>query len=85
MFSFFSQELKISLSPPPDLVVSSVTTVKSYYTGDTIKVQFIVSNDGLGEPFHYWWRDRVVSKHYNDSVNWSKLLKTKKPFNLVFR
>ncbi|KAL9963565.1 hypothetical protein ACROYT_G027086 [Oculina patagonica] len=58
-----TQMLKISLSPPPDLVVSSITTLKSYYTGDTMKIQFTVSNDGLGEPFYYWWRDRVTITH----------------------
>ena len=26
-----------------------------------MKIQFNVSNEGLGEPFRYWWRDRVVS------------------------
>ena len=30
-----------------------------------MKIQFNVSNEGLGEPFRYWWRDRVVSKEYN--------------------
>ncbi|KAJ7392608.1 hypothetical protein OS493_010259 [Desmophyllum pertusum] len=55
-----AKQLKISLSPPPDLVVSSITLLKSYYTGDTIKVQFHVTNEGLGEPFNYWWRDRVT-------------------------
>ncbi|KAL9963573.1 hypothetical protein ACROYT_G027096 [Oculina patagonica] len=57
------QLLKISLSPPPDLVVSSITTLKSYYTGDIMKVEFTVSNDGLGEPFRNWWRDRVTITH----------------------
>ncbi|XP_068683141.1 uncharacterized protein [Montipora foliosa] len=58
-----AQEFKILLSPPPDLVVSSITTLKSYYSGDSMKVQFIVSNEGLGEPFHHWWRDRVTITH----------------------
>ena len=26
-----------------------------------MKVQFNVTNEGLGEPFYHWWRDRVVS------------------------
>lgn len=59
-----SQRLVISLSPPPDLVVSSITTARRFYTGDRIQVQFNVSNEGLGEPFHYWWRDLVVSRGY---------------------
>lgn len=62
--------MKISLSPPPDLVVSSITIKKSYYTGDTMKVQFTVSNEGLGEPFHYWWRDRVVSSTRKTGQNY---------------
>ena len=53
--------MKIDLSPPPDLVVHSVATANQYYTGDAMKLQFNVSNEGLGEPFYHWWRDRVVS------------------------
>ena len=42
-------------------MVHSIATANQYYTGDTMKVQFNVSNEGLGEPFYHWWRDRVVS------------------------
>lgn len=53
--------MRIHLNPPPDLVVTSITTLANYYTGDVMEVHFNVSNKGLGEPFYYWWRDRVVS------------------------
>ena len=53
--------MRIHLNPPPDLVVTSITTLENYYTGDVMEVHFNVSNKGLGEPFYYWWRDRVVS------------------------
>jgi len=49
-------------------------------------VQFNVSNDGLGEPFHYWWRDRVVSKEYDGIFDWKNgqnYLKLKS-FQVVF-
>ena len=42
-------------------MVHSIATASQYYTGDTIKVQFNVSNEGLGEPYYHWWRDHVVS------------------------
>ena len=53
--------MRIHLNPPPDLVVTSITTLANYYTGDVMEVHFNVSNKGLGEPFYYWWRDRLVS------------------------
>ena len=40
-----------------------------------MKIQFNVSNEGLGEPFHYWWRDRVVSKEYYGIFDQRKLVK----------
>ena len=40
----------------------SIITLKNYYTGDVMEVRFNISNEGLGKPFHYWWRDRVVSR-----------------------
>ena len=56
-------------------MVTSITSLQSYYTGDTMKIQFNVSNEGLGEPFHYWWRDRVVSKEYYGIFDQRKLVK----------
>ena len=67
-FPLFLQELKIYLSPPPDLMVISITTLKNYYTGDVMEVRFNISNEGLGKPFHYWWRDRVVSRKLEEKL-----------------
>ena len=55
--------LQVTLAPPPDLVVVSVTTEDSFVTGDVLSVVYNISNAGAGETVERFWRDRVVSNH----------------------
>ena len=59
---FFSQPMDVILSPPPDLVVSSLEAEDTYTTGSTLRVVFTVRNDGAGEPFERYWNDELVSE-----------------------
>lgn len=52
------------MSPPPDLVVSSLEAEAVYTTGDTLRVVFNVTNNGAGEPFERYWNDELVSFAY---------------------
>ena len=50
------------LSPPPDLLVTDLQVDSTEYcTGDTLKVNYIVTNKGGGAPFERYWIDRIVS------------------------
>ena len=49
------------LAPPPDLIVSYLNVSDEYATGDTMRVQFKVSNVGAGAPFETYWQDILVS------------------------
>lgn len=49
------------LAPPPDLIVSYLNASDEYATGDTMRVQFNVSNVGAGAPFETYWQDILVS------------------------
>ena len=40
--------------------MSSVVVNDTYVTGNTMKVQYQVSNEGSGEPFERFWQDQVV-------------------------
>ena len=50
------------LSPPPDLIVSSLEAEDTYTTGSTLMVVFTVRNNGAGEPFERYWNDELVSE-----------------------
>ena len=50
------------LSPPPDLIVSSLEAEDTYTTGSTLMVVFTVRNSGAGEPFERYWNDELVSE-----------------------
>ncbi|KAK3709146.1 hypothetical protein QZH41_018059, partial [Actinostola sp. cb2023] len=52
--------LKVVLTPPPDLVVSSLSMQSSQFSsGSTATILYRVTNEGLGAPYHNWWSDRV--------------------------
>lgn len=53
--------MNVILAPPPDLIVSQVVANDEYVTGDTMVVQYTISNVGAGNPFESYWRDRLVS------------------------
>ena len=53
--------LQVTLAPPPDLVVTSVMAGDIYITGETMRVDYIISNVGAGETDESYWQDQVVS------------------------
>ena len=57
-----SQPIDVILSPPPDLIVSSLEAEDTYTTGSTLRVLFTVRNNGAGEPFERYWNDELVSE-----------------------
>ena len=58
----YSQPIDVILSPPPDLIVSSLEAEDTYTTGSTLRVLFTVRNNGAGEPFERYWNDELVSE-----------------------
>lgn len=58
------QPVEVILSPPPDLVVSSLEAEAVYTTGDTLRAVLNVTNKGAGEPFERYWNDELVSFAY---------------------
>ena len=58
----YSQPIDVILSPPPDLIVSSLVAEDTYTTGSTLRVLFTVRNNGAGEPFERYWNDELVSE-----------------------
>ena len=59
----YSQPIDVILSPPPDLIVSSLVAEDTYTTGSTLRVLFTVRNNGAGEPFERYWNDELVVKY----------------------
>lgn len=53
--------IDVTLSPPPDLVVSSIIVGREYATGSVMVIRYTVSNNGAGAPFESFWTDRTVS------------------------
>ena len=49
------------LSPPPDLVVTSLEVNTPVRTGETLLVRYVVTNEGAGPTFETYWRDFIVS------------------------
>lgn len=58
----YLQPIDVILSPPPDLIVSSLEAEDAYTTGSTLRVLFTVRNIGAGEPFERYWNDELVSE-----------------------
>lgn len=54
-----SGPLQIILSPPPDFLVTSITTPPSANSGAVVRVQYSVMNQGAGSPFEGGWVDRM--------------------------
>ena len=50
------------LSPPPDLVVSSIVVPATAQSDESISIMYKVENQGLSAPYTTWWYDRLVSK-----------------------
>ena len=50
----------VTLSPPPDLVVSSITVGEEHETGSVMVINYTVTNIGAGAPFEPFWTDKTV-------------------------
>ena len=53
------QPIVITLTPPPDLVVSAITAPDTAGSGQTVNIQWTVENQGAGKPFESYWNDRI--------------------------
>ena len=60
--SLLQDPIKVTLSPPPDLVVSSLYTPGSAASGEAIFISYQVENRGLNVPYSTWWYDSLVSE-----------------------
>lgn len=54
-------QVEVILSPPPDLVVSSMEVNNPVRTGDTLILTYVVTNEGAGPTFEDYWTDYIVS------------------------
>lgn len=61
VYVYIQNPIDVTLSPPPDLVVSSVTVGEEYATGTVMVVRYTVTNNGAGAPFESFWTDTTVS------------------------
>lgn len=56
-----STPMAVSLTPAPDLIVVSVTTPTTAFSGEDIPVTYTVKNNGTGSvPVNVIWKDRLV-------------------------
>jgi uncharacterized repeat protein (TIGR01451 family) len=52
--------IDIALTPPPDFEVTAFNpTPAPSFSGETIELQWLVSNPGPGEPFQFRWQDKI--------------------------
>lgn len=57
--SVASPAINITLSPPPDLEVSSLAVPATAASAGTLRVAWTVSNYGAGAPFEGFWEDQL--------------------------
>ena len=51
--------IAITLSPPPDLEVTSLDSLTNVASGQQLTVNWEVTNNGAGDPFESFWQDRL--------------------------
>jgi hypothetical protein len=54
-----NDSLTVTLSPPPDLVVTNIVSPPTGSSGQAITISWTVENQGAGQPFESGWNDRV--------------------------
>ncbi|MCC6721588.1 MAG: hypothetical protein IT243_05255 [Bacteroidia bacterium] len=52
-------KIKITLTPPPDLQVTSVSRPSIAFSGSTVNMTYIVKNKGTGDTKNAYWLDRI--------------------------
>ncbi|MBU1984631.1 hypothetical protein KJ815_09505, partial [bacterium] len=57
----YSDTLTVTLTPPPDLIVSDLVVPTSGTAGQPLSIQWTVLNNGPGTPFENSWNDRVYA------------------------
>ena len=55
------QVIAITLSPPADLEVTSLTVPGTWVTGETVMVDVLITNVGGGPTFEFFWIDQLVT------------------------
>ena len=58
--SYSSTQMNVTLSPPPDLLVTDITTPLITFSGSTINMTFTVSNLGSGVTSETIWKDEIT-------------------------
>ena len=53
--------IEVTLSPPPDLVIKSLTIPAVAVSKDAFTIMFVVENEGADETDRSWWIDAIVS------------------------
>ena len=54
-----SSAMAVSLTPPPDLIVTEITRPGIAFSGSTINISYTVKNDGTGETRSGLWYDYI--------------------------
>ncbi len=57
--TFSASQINIALSPPPDLLVTDITTPLISFSGETINMTYTVSNLGSGITTETIWKDEI--------------------------
>jgi pectin methylesterase-like acyl-CoA thioesterase len=52
--------ITITLTPPPDLQVTSLIAPQNAFSGELIDITYRVTNMGTGESIADWWSDKVI-------------------------
>ena len=55
------QVIAITLSPPADLEVTSLTVPDTWVTGETVMIDILITNVGGGATFEFFWIDQLVT------------------------
>jgi|GEM_PF-3113076 len=58
--SYSSTQMNVTLSPPPDLLVTDITTPAITFSGSTINMTYTVSNLGDGVTSETIWKDEIT-------------------------
>ena len=66
--------IDISLTPPPDLQVTSLIAPGNAFSGQSIDISWTVGNEGTGSTVAPFWRDRLMLSPESDNI----------PFNAFF-
>src|SRR5690606_37156264 len=58
--SHSATQIEVTLSPPPDLIVTAITTPAITFSGELLAISFTVRNNGSGITTENLWKDQVT-------------------------